>query len=26
VFLSLTGHVAEEISAEPATPKKGRKK
>lgn len=26
VFLSLTGHVAEEVSAEPATPKKGRKK
>ncbi|CAB4574948.1 MAG: ATP-binding cassette domain-containing protein [Actinobacteria bacterium] len=26
VFLSLTGHVAEEISAEPATQKKGRKK
>ena len=26
VFLSLTGHVAEEISAEPVTPKKGRKK
>ena len=26
VFLSLTGHVAEEFSAEPATPKKGRKK
>lgn len=26
VFLSLTGHVAEEVSAEAATPKKGRKK
>ena len=26
VFLSLTGHVAEEVSAEPAIPKKGRKK
>jgi ABC-2 type transport system ATP-binding protein len=26
VFLSLTGHIAEEVSAEPATPKKGRKK
>ena len=26
VFLSLTGHVAEEVSAETATPKKGRKK
>ena len=26
VFLSLTGHVAEEISAEPVTPKKERKK
>lgn len=26
VFLSLTGHVAEEVSAEPATLKKGRKK